>query len=91
MEKSANQSNSLPQRRQQSLELPLGDSFHRKEPPELGGAVAFAPAAGGGKGPGRKSLPTEPGAVCHLKGTFWCWKGPAGCASLALARASVTV
>lgn len=53
--------------------------------------MAFAPAAGGGKGPGRKSLPTEPGAVCHLKGTFWCWKGPAGCASLALARASVTV
>lgn len=73
MEKSANQSNPLPRARLQSLELPLRESFQRKEPPELGGAVAFTPAAGEGKGPGMKSLPKELGAVCHLKGTF-CYR-----------------
>lgn len=60
-------------------------------PPELGGAVAFAPARVGGKGPGMKSLPTELGAVCHLKGTFCCWKGAASCASLTPPVAGMTV
>lgn len=53
--------------------------------------MAFNPAGGGGKGPGTKSLPMELGAVCHLKGTFRCGRGAAGCALLPLAGAGVTV
>lgn len=53
--------------------------------------MAFNPAGGGGKGPGTKSLPMELGAVCHLKGTFCCGRGAAGCALLPLAGAGVTV
>lgn len=76
MEKSANQSNPLPQTRQQSLALPLGQSFQGKEPLELGGSCGIHPY----KGPGMKSLPTELRAVYHLKGTFCCRGVPAGCA-----------
>lgn len=91
MEKSASQSNPLPQPRQQSPELALGESLSEgKSLRNWGGAVAFTPTRGGGKGPGTKSLPTELGAVCHLKGTFCCGRGAAGCALLPLAGAGVT-